>query len=164
MAFVTFDNLEEVIDATLEEWLPAFNYNPFKQVVFMKFMAAKLVAYSEALAESNPEDENLPLLASASNLFFGNLEDTYDTPKENEMFAEAAEAFDAIINEFISEMSNCAEVDLVFIGALLNVISQQHLSNWSDYCEKRTDGFNALKTAKKTSSLVALVTHHITQV
>jgi hypothetical protein len=164
MAFVTFDNLEEVINATLEEWLPAFNYNPFKQVVFMKFMAAKLVAYSESLAESNPEDENLPLLASASNLFFENLEDTYDTPKENEMFAEGANAFDAIINEFISEKSDSAEVDLIFIGALLNVISQQHLSNWSDYCEKRTDGFNALKTAKKTSSLVALVTHHIAQV
>ena len=164
MAFVTFDNLEEVIDATLKEWLPAFNYNPFKQVVFMKFMAAKLVAYSESLTESNSEDENLPLLATSSELFLEYLEDAFSTPKENEMFAEAADAFDVIINKFISEMSDCAEVDLVFIGALLNVISQQHLSNWSDYCEKRTDGFNALKTAKKTASLVALVTHHITQV
>jgi hypothetical protein len=164
MAFVTFDNLEEVIDATLEEWVPAFAYNPFKQIVFLKFTAAKLVTYSETLAEANPEDERLPLLATASNLFFEKLEDTYDTPREDEMFAEGAEAFDAIINEFICEKSNSAEVDLTFIGAMLNIISQQHVINWSDYCEKRTDGFNALKAAKKTESLVDLVTHHIAQI
>ena len=164
MAFVTFENLEEVIEATLEEWLPSFNYNPFKQVVFTKFLAAKLVNYSESLAQTNPTDKNLPLLASASNLFYDYLENTFDTPKENEMWSEAADAFDNIINKFIAEMSNDASVDLVYIGAMLNVISQQHLKNWSDYCEKRTDGFNALKSAKKTSSIVALVTHHIAQV
>jgi hypothetical protein len=92
---------------------------------------------------------------------------TYDVPISDERFEPVSELYDATVKHFITELSDDALADLIYISGLAKFVSSMRTYNWNQVLEtgKITEStVRALKLAKRDEKAVELAINTVADV
>jgi hypothetical protein len=156
---LTYEQLQKVTDVATQEITEKFSYDAWRQTALLLGFVAKSEGYLSHLAEEHSDKPEFRKAAVMADTFLTSLCETYSIPVDDERYEEVLEFYNASVEFFISELSDDAGQDLLFIGALMNYVSGMRVEAWASVIEHvgpDENRFNALKLAKRDAELTAL--------
>ena len=132
--------------------------NSWTSTSYLIQLLNKLESYFESLNEQHPEDDYYTAqvaISSALEL----ISSTYNVPVSDERFEPVQKLYEDTVDQFITEMSDDALADLIYICGLANWVATMRTYNWNQVLESgriTESTTRALKLAKRDQKAVEL--------
>ena len=150
--------LEKFIAATHEHVGNAFYSDTWRSTSYLLQLLFKMENYFENLAELHPEEDYYTAQIAISSAL-SIINNTYNCPVDDDRFEQVQEVYDATVNLFITEFSDDAMADLIFLGNTVNFIAGMRVHSinaWIEDSAPSEQKFEMLKLAKRDEKAVEL--------
>ena len=153
-----YSTLETYLETAKEVIGESYYNDAWRSTSLLIQILNKMESYFGSLAQSNPDGDLYTAeiaLSSALNLVSG----AYNCPVDDERFEDVKAMYNAIVNNFITEVSDDATADLCLLGGWRNIKNTMRVHAISNYIEETGPSeakFEMLKLAKRDDKAVEL--------
>lgn len=154
----SYTTFETYLEAAKEVVGKNFYSDAWRSTSFLIQLLGKMESYFGSLSESNPDSDLYTAeiaISSALNL----VSSAYNCPVDDERYEEVGQMYEAVINTFISDVSDDATADLCLLGGLSNFVGSMRVHSISNFIEETGPSeakFEMLKLAKRDEKAVEL--------
>ena len=152
----TLSNLESFTESSKGAIAEAIYGNAWQMTSYLIQVLNKMEGYTSSLSEDNPDTDFYTAnvaITSALELI-GN---TYNVPTTDERFGTVKELYRGTVIEFISNQSDDAVADLVYLSQIARFVGEMRRYAWSKVISETgpsEDKFKALKLAKRDEKVI----------
>ena len=150
--------LEKFISATHDTIGEAFYSDTWRSTSYLIQVLGKTRSYLQSLNEEAPESGLYDAqIAVESALALMN--NTYKCPITDDRYEDVKNAYEATVNLFITEFSDDAFADIIFLANTANFVAGMRvhaINRWIEETAPSEDKFTALKLAKRDEKAIEL--------
>ena len=150
--------LDNALTSAKEIIADSFYSDTWRSTSYLINLLGKIEDYTESLSESNPDSDFYTANVALSSAV-GLISDTYNCPTDDKRFDDVRDMYKATILHFISDLSDDAMADLIYLGALANFTAGMRvhsINRWIEETAPSESKFEALKLAKRDEKAVEL--------
>ena len=162
----TLQTIEQFTETSQDAIVEVCFANSWTSTSYLIQLLCKLESYFESLNEQHPEDDYYTAQIAVSSAL-ELINSTYSVPVDDEHFESVEKLYEDTVFHFISELSDDAFADLIYICGLSNFVASMRTYNWNQVLEtgKITDEtVKALKLAKRDEKAVELAINTVATV
>ena len=150
--------LEKFINATQETISEFFYSDTWRSTSYLIQLLSKTRNYLGSLNEDSPEEGFYDAQVAVESAL-ALMNNTYKCPTTDDRYESVQNAYEATVNLFISEYSDDALVDIVYLANTANFVADMRvhsINNWITETGPSDDKFMALKLAKRDEKAIEM--------